>query len=67
MKQRVRFEKELNNYYNHLLERFENGGNYIDKNNCNESSKEYKAYESIIKELSQVESLINYYKLHDCV
>lgn len=67
MKQRVRFEKYLDDYYKHLLERLENGGNYIDKNNCNESSKEYKAYESIIKELCQVESLINYYKIHDCV
>lgn len=65
MKQRARFEKYLDDYYNHLIERLKNGGSYIDKNNCNESSKEYKAYESIIKELSQVESLINYYKMHD--
>lgn len=67
MKQRMRFEKVLTDYYKHLLERFKNGGDYIDKNNCNESSKEYKAYESIIKELSQVESLIDYYRIHDRV
>ena len=52
MKQRMIFEKELNNYYNHLLERFGNGGKYIDKHNCREDSKEYKAYKSIIDELS---------------
>lgn len=62
MKQRVRFEKYLNEYYNHLLDRFENGGKYIDEHNCREGSKEYKAYESIIDELSQVELLLNYYK-----
>lgn len=62
MKQRARFEKYLNEYYNHLLERFDNGGKYIDKHNCREDSKEYKAYESIIDELNQVELLLNYYK-----
>lgn len=62
MKQGVRFEKVLDEYYGHLLERFKNGGEYVDENDCDEGSKEYKAYESIIKELSQVESLINYYK-----
>lgn len=67
MKQRARFEKYLNEYYNYLSQRLEKGGNYIDKNNCDESSKEYKAYESIIKELSQVELLLNYYRIHDCV
>lgn len=62
MKQRVRFKKVLDDYCNHLLERFKNGGKYIDKNNCDESSKEYIAYKNIIKELSQVELLLNYYK-----
>lgn len=62
MKQRMIFEKELNNYYNHLLERFGNGGKYIDEHNCSEDSKEYKAYKSIIDELSQVELLLNFYK-----
>jgi len=62
MKQRVRFEKVLDDYYNHLLQRFNNGGEYIDKNNCDEGSKEYKAYKSIIDELSQVELLLNFYK-----
>jgi len=62
MKQRVRFEKVLDDYYSHLTQRFNNGGNYIDKNNCDEDSKEYIAYRNIIKELSQVESLLNFYK-----
>lgn len=62
MKQRVRFKKVLDDYYSHLLERFKNGGEYVDKNNCDESSKEYIAYESIINELSHVELLLNYYK-----
>lgn len=62
MKQRVRFEKVLEDYNNHLLERFKNGGEYVDKNNCDEGSKEYKAYELIINELSHVEALLNYYK-----
>ena len=61
MKRRFQFEKELNAYYNYLLERFNNGANYVDEHNCDKDSKEYKAYESIIKELSQVELLLNYY------
>lgn len=65
MKQRERFKNELDNYYKHLLQRFENGGNYIDKYNCNENSKEYKAYESIIHELSHIEMLLNYYKTYN--
>jgi len=62
MKQRVRFEKVLSDYHEHLTQRFNNGGDYIDKNNCDVCSKEYIAYQNIIKELSQVESLLNYYK-----
>ena len=53
MKQREIFEKVLEDYYSHLLERFKNGGEYVDKNNCNEGSKEYKAYEWIINELKK--------------
>ena len=62
MKQKKKKKKVLDDYYSHLLERFKNGGEYIDKNNCDESSKEYIAYESIINELSHVELLLNYYK-----
>ena len=62
MKRRFQFEKELNAYYNYLLKRFNNGANYVDEHNCDKDSKEHKVYESIIKELSQVELLLNYYK-----
>jgi len=62
MKQRDIFKKSLTKYHEYLTQRFNNGGDYIDKNNCDESSKEYIAYRNIIKELSQVELLLNFYK-----
>ena len=62
MKQRDIFKKSLIKYHEHLTKRFNNGGDYIDKNNCDKDSKEYIAYRNIIKELSQVELLLNFYK-----
>lgn len=61
MKQREQFISYLNKYYSHLNTRLIKGGEYIDNHKCTTDSKEYKAYESIIYELSQIESLINFY------
>lgn len=63
MKEKEKFICNLNKYYNHLLDRFDNGSKYVCnmKNNIY-GTREYVAYENIIKELSEVEKLLNYYK-----
>lgn len=61
MKIKEQFISYLNKYYNHLNTRLIKGGEYIDNHNCTTDSKEYKAYENIIKKLSQVELLLNFY------
>lgn len=61
------------NYYKSLQNRFNNGYDYIEnmaKNHTVEeidNSKEYKAYQAIIKELSTLEDMINQYSIFECI
>lgn len=59
MKERERFINELNQYHEYLTTRFNNGSDYVDSHP--EDIKSYIAYENIIKELSHVEKLVNYF------
>lgn len=59
MKERERFINELNQYHAYLTTRFTNGSNYVDSRPGD--IKSYIAYENIIKELSHVEKLVNYF------
>ncbi len=49
------FEKELENFYKFMIERFENGFRYLESNPDNK--KAVAEYESIIEKLKVIEEL----------
>ena len=60
MKERKKFEKVLNDYYKHLLIRFNRGADYIDKHN--DETNLIKEWELIKEELKLIESMIILYE-----
>ena len=60
MKERKKFEKSLNDYYKHLIIRFNRGSDYIDKHNDDFNS--IKEWELIKEELKLIESMIILYE-----
>ena len=60
MKERNKFKKALNDYYKHLLIRFNRGSDYIDEHNDDTTSIE--EWEMIKEELKLVESMIILYE-----
>ena len=60
MKKRVEFQKALNDYYKHLLIRFNKGSDYIDKHDDDVNS--IKEWKLIKEELKLVESMIILYE-----
>lgn len=58
MKERKKFKKSLNDYYKHLLIRFNRGCEYIDEHDDAKAVKEWKM---IKEELKLVESMIILY------
>ena len=60
MKERKRFKKALNDYYKHLLIRFNRGSDYIDKHNDDITA--IKEWKTIKEELKLVESMIILYE-----
>lgn len=59
MKERNKFKKALNDYYKHLLIRFNKGSEYIDSHN--DDAKGIKEWELIKEELKLIESMIILY------
>ena len=59
MKERKKFEKALNDYYKHLIIRFNRGSDYIDRHN--EDVKRIKEWELIKEELKLIENMIILY------
>ena len=59
MKERKKFEKVLNEYYKHLIIRFNRGADYIDKHNDDIAAIE--EWELIKEELKLIESMIILY------
>ena len=59
MKERKKFQKALNDYYKHLIIRFNRGGDYIDKHN--DDTKGIEEWELIKEELKLIESMIILY------
>ena len=59
MKERNKFKKALNDYYKHLLIRFNRGSDYIDRHN--DDVKGIKEWELIKEELKLIESMIILY------
>ena len=59
MKERKKFEKALNDYYKHLLIRFDRGSDYIDRHN--DDTKGIKEFNLIKEELKLIESMIILY------
>ena len=60
MKERKKFQKALNDYYKHLLIRFNKGSDYIDKHDDDVNS--IKEFYLIKEELKLVEAMIILYK-----
>ena len=60
MKERKKFQKALNEYYKHLLIRFDRGSEYIDKHN--DDANLIKEWELIKEELKLIESMIILYE-----
>ena len=60
MKERKRFEKTLNDYYKHLIIRFNRGSDYIDQHN--DDIKAIKEWKLIKEELKLIESIIILYE-----
>ena len=60
MKERKKFQKALNDYYKHLLIRFNKGSDYIDKHDDDVNS--IKEWKTIKEELKLVESMIILYE-----
>ena len=58
MKERKKFQKALNDYYKHLLIRFNRGSDYIDEHDDTNLIKEW---ELIKEELKLIESMIILY------
>ena len=59
MKERKKFEKALNDYYKHLIIRFDRGCEYIDQHNDDTNS--IKEWDLIKEELKLIESMIILY------
>ena len=59
MKERKKFQKALNDYYKHLIIRFNRGSEYIDQHNDDVSA--FKEWELIKEELKLIESMIILY------
>ena len=59
MKERKKFQKALNDYYKHLIIRFNRGADYIDRHNDNVDA--IKEWELIKEELKLIESMIILY------
>ena len=59
MKERNKFKKALNDYYKHLLIRFNKGSDYIDEHDDTNLIKEW---ELIKEELKLIESMIILYE-----
>ena len=60
MKERNKFKKALNDYYKHLLIRFNKGSEYIDRHNDDITAK--KEWKIIKEELKLIESMIILYE-----
>ena len=60
MKERKKFKKALNDYYKHLLIRFNKGSDYIDEHD--DDVKAIKEFCLIKEELKLIESMIILYK-----
>ena len=60
MKERNKFKKALNDYYKHLLIRFNRGSEYIDRHDDDVAS--IKEWEMIKEELKLIESMIILYE-----
>ena len=60
MKERKKFEKALNDYYKHLIIRFNKGSDYIDKHN--DAITALEEWELIKEELKLIESMIILYE-----
>lgn len=56
-KEKKSFLDEFNIYYNHLLNRLDKAMAYFETHDTKEDSKEFRAYEQIIKELKQLEDI----------
>ena len=59
MKERMKFKKALNDYYKHLLIRFNRGCEYIDQHN--DDAKAIEEFYLIKEELKLIESMIILY------
>ena len=63
-KEKETFIEEFNKYQQHLLVRLENAEKFFKKNpNIGTDTRQYKAYEEIVKELSQLEDMKIKYSL----
>ena len=60
MKERKKFQKVLNDYYKHLIIRFNRGAEYIDQHNDDITA--IKEWELIKEELKLIESMIILYE-----
>ena len=59
MKERMKFQKVLNDYYKHLIIRFNRGADYIDGHN--DDANLIEEWELINEELKLIESIIILY------
>ena len=60
MKERMKFQKVLNDYYKHLIIRFNRGCDYIDQHN--DDTNLIEEWELIKEELKLIESIIILYE-----
>ena len=60
MNERKKFQKALNDYYKHLLIRFNRGSEYIDQHN--DDAKAIEEWELIKEELKLIENMIILYE-----
>ena len=59
MKERKKFQKALNDYYKHLLIRFNKGSDYIDRHNNDVTA--IKEWKMINEELKLIEAMMILY------
>ena len=59
MKERKKFQKALNDYYKHLIIRFNKGAEYIDRHN--DAAISIEEWKLIKEELKLIESMIILY------
>ena len=60
MRERMKFQKALNDYYKHLIIRFNRGADYIDQHN--DDAKAIEEWKFIKEELKLIESMIILYE-----